>query len=99
MNPIMNAVKEKEHEDTEITYLIQLGMERENKERQALEKKYTEQDLYNARVEAYESGLHDGFAEAANKAYNKGLSEGYDQGFKSGYAEAKAMRALYGEGE
>ena len=99
MNPIMNAVKEKEHEDTEITYLIQLGMERENKERQALEKKYTEQDLYNARVEAYESGLHDGFAEAAHKAYNKGLSEGYDQGFKSGYAEAKAMRALYGEGE
>lgn len=76
-----------------------MGMERENKERQALEKKYTEQDLYNARVEAYESGLHDGFAEAANKAYNKGLSEGYDQGFKSGYAEAKAMRALYGEGE
>jgi flagellar biosynthesis/type III secretory pathway protein FliH len=99
MNPIMNAVKEKEHEDTEITYLIQLGMERESKERQALEKKYTEQDLYNARVEAYESGLHDGFAEAANKAYNKGLSEGYDQGFKSGYAEAKAMRALCGEGE
>jgi flagellar biosynthesis/type III secretory pathway protein FliH len=97
VNTTARNVNCQKEDSSELELLIQMGLEREGKEREDLEKKYTVNDVEQARVEGYQEGLNDGFASSAQECYDKGWSEGYDTGFKSGYSEAKQMSEMYAQ--
>ena len=46
---------------------------------------YTEPDLEQVRIEAYEKGYHTGYAKYLNKSYEDGLKDAWDAARKIGY--------------